>query len=161
MAKAGKGKLGKGKAKGAAKPAKKPAAKRTPKSKPARTAKPARGGYEIICSECYADFQFNPGSSGRVTCPECMHVGQVAEADVMGQIGMSKKREAGAFMKAAIPAALFLLCGFVWIVMLTKGGNEPPSSGVNYGFLGAGSILFIVMVAMAAKYESSRYEVYF
>ena len=45
-------------------------------STPIRSSGRSSGGYEILCSECYAAFTLHPqGSQTTITCPECLHVG--------------------------------------------------------------------------------------
>ena len=123
---------------------------------------PSQGGLSVICSECYSDFTYySSGNPARITCPNCMHVGNSAGKESMSKIAIAKTAEKGGLKLGIISAALFLLCGFTWIGMLVSAGSEPVAAGVHYGFLGFGAILFIVMVAMAFKYESNRYEIYF
>ena len=40
-------------------------------------------------------------------------------------------------------------------------GGEPLSSALNYGFVGAGALLFVISLAMIFKYGGNRYDVYF
>ncbi len=127
---------------------------------PSRSAGPRGQTYEIICSECYTDFSFNQASNeSSITCPECLHTGNVAPKDVMSKIAIAKSSEAGNLMKAFIPGILFLLCGVVWITILNT--QETVSPGVNYGLLGGTLVLLIVAIAMGVKYEYNLHDVYF
>ncbi len=134
---------------------------RSAKSKPLRTRSgDSREGYEIICSECYSSFSLNPGcGESRITCPDCLHIGELAAKDAMTKIAIAKTAEKAGLIKAVVPAILFLLCGLTYVAM--SSGSADMSSEFNYGFLGACSILIIITLAMGFKYESNRYDVYF
>lgn len=148
----------KGKSKGAARP--KPAKKRT--AKPAAAPK-SRGGYGVICSECYSDFEYDTKSSAtQLTCPVCMHVGSTAERDQLARFQMAKGKEKSKFLSGLVPGILFVGTGLAWVYLLNaKGGGEELGAALNYGLLGATMILFLLTIFGAAKYESARHEVYF
>ncbi len=130
-----------------------------PRIQPSRSgSRSSRNGYEVICSECYTNYQLNTASTeSRITCPECLHVGELAAKDAMTKIAIAKTAENSGWMQAVISAVLFLACGLTYVGM--RSGEM--SDGVNYGFLGACSILLIITLAMTFKYESNRYDVYF
>ncbi len=130
-----------------------------PRSQPTRSGSRSSGdGYEVICSECYTNYQLNTGSSeSRITCPECLHAGELAAKDAMTKIAIAKATEKSGLQRAVISAVLFLLVGLTYIGM--RSGEL--SEGANYGFLGACAILLIITLAMTFKYESNRYDVYF
>jgi len=143
-------------------------AARTPKSRtPKRTKSPSTpkvaGAYEVICSECYSDFDYNPQTSAsQITCPVCMHVGQVAERDSQTRMQIAKGREKSKFLFGLIPGILMVIVGLIWISMISGNSNgEELSAGMNYGLLGTTLLLFIVTIFGVAKYESARHEVYF
>ena len=139
------------------------AAKRsTPRKAAAAPApKSAKGGYEVICSECYSEFDFNPKTSAaQITCPVCMHVGEVAESTERNRFGSAKSSERSKFLAGLIPGMLMLGVGAFWVSKLND-TTEELASGMNYGLLGATGVLFIITVFTAAKYEGARQEVYF
>ena len=151
----------------------KPAAKSAPRTAAksrARTSQPkaaaaprVHGGYEIICSECYSEFDFQPGTNAsQITCPVCMHVGTVAERDDQARFQMAKGRERKKFLGSLVPGLLFVIVGLAWVLLLNqKGSGEELGVGMNYGLLGASMILLIITVWQGVKYEAARYEVYF
>lgn len=139
---------------------KKPLPKREPARRPARSGKQ----YEVLCSECYSSFSFSANASASsISCPECMHVGNIGAKDVMSKIAIAKAGEQSGLMKALIPGVLFMLVGIVWTGMLASKAAVDASlgSGANYGFAGALFILLIVTIGLAFKYESNRHDVYF
>ena len=139
---------------------KSPAKRSTPRKSSAPAPKAAKGGYEVICSECYSEFDFNPGTSAsQITCPVCMHVGEVAESTERNRFGSAKSSERSKFLAGLIPGMLMLGVGAYWISKLN--GTEELGSGMNYGLLGATGVLFIITVFASAKYEGARQEVYF
>lgn len=123
----------------------------------------ARGGYPVICSECYSDFDFDPRTTAtQVTCPVCMHVGGIAERDAQAKFQIAKGRERQKFIGGLIPGVLFLVAGLVWLFLLNRAGSaEALGAPKHYGLLGVTVILFIITVFQGVKYESARYEVYF
>lgn len=141
------------------------------KATPATKAKPARsqptrvsGGYEIICSECYSAFRFAPAHAGSgLECPDCLHRGQAADSDVMTKIALAKSAERSWLVKASIPLILFFVVGISYGALLTlkSASDQVLGSTVHYGFLGGGTILLILLVWFAVKYETSRADVYF
>jgi len=152
-----RGRGGAGGRKAAAKP------KKVLRSAPARTAS-IKGGYEVLCSECYSNYALNPAAnSGKIVCPECMHMGEVAASDVMAQVAIAKSTEKSWLTKAIIPAGLMLVLGVIYVTLYITKSNagEVLSDGMNYGMLGAVAILFIVSIAFTVKYETNRYDVYF
>ncbi len=148
---------------GKAAPKSPPRAKSSPKAPRTASAPKIRGGYEVICSECYNDFDFNPSTTtSQVTCPICMHVGSVAEREDQARFQIAKGRERSKFLGGLIPGVLFLVVGLVWLFLLNREGTaEQLGAGLNYGLLGAAMILLIITVFQSVKYEAARYEVYF
>jgi len=142
-------------------------AKKSPKAKSAsrpRSApapKAAKGAYEVICSECYSEYDFNPATSApNITCPLCMHVGQVAEAGDRNRFAALKAGQKSRMMMATTSAALLVAVAIAWIMKLPAEGGE-ISTNLNYGFMGGTFLLLIVAIFSAAKYEGARHEVYF
>ena len=131
--------------------------------KAAAAPKAIRGGYPVICSECYSDFDYDPKvSAAQITCPVCMHVGAVAEREDQTRFQLAKSRERQKFIAGLLPGILFLGVGFVWLFLLNRAGSgEELGPGLHYGLLGATVILFIITVFQGVKYEAARYEVYF
>lgn len=128
----------------------------------AQRAAPARGGYEINCSECYSAFSFHPSGGGSsITCPVCMHVGQFAENDVMAKVAMAKQAEKSSFLMAVVPTVLLFGAGLAYVSTLALKGTEGMETTNHYIFGGVGALLLIVTVALGVKYESNRYDVYF
>ncbi|MCA8960775.1 MAG: hypothetical protein KDC38_09690 [Planctomycetes bacterium] len=121
----------------------------------------------MICSECYAEFSLSSNQpASKITCPECMHMGEIATSDVMGQIALAKNAEKGWLLKAIIPTLLLFFGGFAYLWMIMSKGRENEmisalGDGLNYGFIGGLAILAIIVIAMAIKYEGNRYDVYF
>jgi len=151
-------------AKGKAAPAKaSPAKAKAAARAVAAPAPQVRGGYPVICSECYTDFNFDPRTTAtQITCPVCMHVGGVAERDSQAKFQIAKGRERKKFIGGLIPGILFLAAGLVWLFLLNRAGSaEALGASQHYGFLGVTVILFIITVFQGVKYESARYEVYF
>ena len=104
--------------------------------------------------------------AAKITCPECMHMGEVSTSDVMGQISLAKNAEKGWLLKALIPTILMVTLGFVYMLMIRSKGQQGElisalGDGLNYGMLGGIAILAIIAIALAAKYENNRYDVYF
>ena len=135
-----------------------------PRKEPVR--RPTGGGgktYEIVCSECYSSFAMRQdNSASSINCPECLHSGNMGAKDVMSKIAIAKSAEQSNFLKAVIPAILFIATGLMWSLLLTtQAPGESVSAGVNYGFLSATLILFIVAIGLGIKYEGNRYEAYF
>lgn len=137
--------------------------KATPRKAAAPAAKSIRGGYPVICSECYSDFDYDPKANvSQLTCPVCMHVGAVAERDDQSRFQLAKSRERRTFVSGLIPGILFLGVGLAWLFLLNRAGSgEELGAGLNYGLLGATAIFFIITVFQGIKYESARHEVYF
>ncbi|MEM7261190.1 MAG: hypothetical protein AAF488_04310, partial [Planctomycetota bacterium] len=110
------------------------------KSKP-RASRPAprsgsSAGYSVICSECYSEFSLaSTEPAAKISCPECMHMGEVSTSDVMGQISLAKGAEKGWLMKAAIPAILLFAVGMAYLFMIKDKALEGAalSDGLNYG----------------------------
>ncbi len=127
----------------------------------------SKSGYNVICSECYSEFSLTSTEpAAKITCPECMHMGEVSTSDVMGQISMAKGAEKGWLIKALIPTILMVAVGFAYLFMIRGKGIEGEmitalGDAMNYGMLGGIAILAIIAIALAAKYEGSRYDVYF
>ncbi len=148
----------------------KPAAKksgrgRSPKSSTPRlpSAPSTSGGIPVVCSECYSDFVFIPGSSATTAnCPDCMHSGQVPESSELARIGMAKASEKKAFLAAVVPGILFVLVGMFYLIQLNGAGTqEALGSAMNYSLMGGTLLLFLITLVFAARYEKSRSEVYF
>ncbi len=159
MAKSRPSKARKSPAKGGKKASKGKAKASVPKQK---VAKAAKGAYEITCSECYSSFLFS-GSKARegdkITCPECLHNGQVAANEVMSKISSSKGGEAGKLMPAAICSIIFVVIAFAYAIGLTN--PEGLSDTFNYGYLGVEALLLVAAIFFGVGYEKSRSEVYF
>ncbi|MCI0652201.1 MAG: hypothetical protein L0Z55_09995 [Planctomycetes bacterium] len=119
------------------------------------------GGYEILCSECYSEFAFRGGAAeGQITCPDCLHVGSIADPESMSKILVAKRREKSALLLSLVPALLFLITAFAWIATVTYSA-QAPSQGANYTFSGLAAVFFFAMLAFGIKYESHRCDVYF
>lgn len=147
--------------------AKKSAAKK-PASRPAARSGGGGGGggagYEITCSECYSSFAFRGGSAGAsITCPVCMHVGHVADRDVMSNLAIAKSGEKSKLMAAVIPTLLFLGCGLFYLYTLTSKAStgEAVESSTHLIFGGIGAVLLIASIGLGVRYETNRYDVYF
>ena len=129
-------------------------------STPSRSSGRSSGGYEILCSECYAAFTLRPqGNQTKITCPECLHVGELGQKDTLTKIAIAKSTERSGLLKAVIPAIIFLVVGIAYVTLLS--GTKELAPPVNYGLLGAMVVFFIISLAMVFKYEGNRYEVYF
>ena len=120
-----------------------------------------KGGYDVICSECYSEFRFTQSRAEKITCSECLHVGGTAPSDIMSRIALDKAKEQSTLIKAIIPAMLFMVLGFVWIGMLLGEVEMLNKPGPNWGFAGVAALLFIAAIGFAFKYEQHRYDVYF
>ena len=154
--------------KSGAKSSPKSSPKKSPKSSPSKSrarsapaAKAGKGAYEVICSECYSEFDFNPGTSEtNLTCPVCMHVGQVAEAGDRNRFAAVKSAQRSKLMSASIATILMMAVAIAWIAKLPTDGAE-ISQNLNYGLMGGTFLLLIVSIFTAVKYETARHEVYF
>ena len=141
------------------------ATQRAASTRPARSG--SKAGYNVICSECYSEFGLTSTEpAAKISCPECMHMGEVSTSDVMGQIALAKGAEKGWLIKALIPTALMIIAGFAYLFMIRAKGQEGEliaalGDGLNYGMLGGIAILAIIAIALASKFESNRYDVYF
>ena len=148
----------KGGAKGKSPKSSRPKSPRTQKA--AAPQKAARGSYEVICSECYSEFDFNPGTSAsQITCPVCMHVGQVADNTERTQFGFAKAKQSKSFRMGLIPGILMLVIGFFWLTKLN--GPTELDQTMNYGLLGGTLLMFLLTIFGTVKHESARAEVYF
>ncbi len=122
-----------------------------------------RGAYDVVCSECYAEFEFRaPGAAERtpITCPDCLHVGSVAAGDVMSRVAQAKRSERSYLTRAVLPSVLVLACGLSWVVGLTY-FELAGSDAANYSFLGVLVLLIGALIFGLSKYESNRFDVYF
>ncbi|MFN0057189.1 MAG: hypothetical protein ACKVX7_01920 [Planctomycetota bacterium] len=145
--------------------ARKPAAKKkvaAPAAAPRSISTSGGTSYAVTCSECYSEFRFRSGAGAkRITCPECLHLGEVGQSDAMAQIAQVKKGEQGAMLLALVPGIVMTILGFVYIWLVSRTDSPPIDAGLNYGLLGGLAVLLIVTIALSVKYENNRYEVYF
>ncbi len=127
------------------------------RSKPAAVS----GGLSVLCSECYSEFTLNPKAEAgsKITCPSCMHMGEVAESDVMAQISIAKRQEGSWLRFGLISGIVLAALSLTYGALVARDPNL--SSGITYGLIGAMALFLVGAIYSAVRYESNRYEVYF
>ncbi len=138
--------------------------KKAPAKKAARAApapRPRSGAScQFVCSECYAEFILPANfSEETLSCPECLHVGKRPDEDFLRTVLIHKGQEKKSLAITAGVACLFFVVALmlVWQTSPFVTTESIPSTAL----LGLGGVLLIALLALLARYEANRWEVYF
>lgn len=127
-------------------------------------AAPRLSGHELIpvvCSECYEELVYDSGSKAEeIVCPVCEHSAGKPDQATLHHISDKRRME----KKNFVLAFSFWLIGILGVGSWTVLAQSPVNAADDamfWGPIGVGGLCLFIVMFLGAKYEGSRWEVYF